>query len=65
MLPSLPLTTAIRVGTPGPVTSTVSSTPSPLKSPVAVRTSPAKGVNTPPPTTRAGGLEYAPAALGV
>src|SRR5581483_11523190 len=49
--PSFPLTTAITVFVPGPVTSTVSRTPSPLKSPVAARTSPpnpGNGVIAPP-----------------
>src|SRR5437764_3656339 len=53
-LPSFPLTTAITVLVPGPVTSTVSATPSPLKSPVATRTSPANPGNgaAGPPTSR-------------
>src|SRR5205823_12301330 len=38
VLPSLPLTTAITVFVPGPVTRTVSATPSPSTSAVAVRT---------------------------
>src|SRR5205814_1045183 len=52
VLPSLPLTTAIWVFTPGPVTRTVSITPSPSKSPVAARTPPANPGNgaTGPPT---------------
>src|SRR5262245_11212406 len=51
MAPSLPLTTAITVFVPGPVTSTVSRTPSASKSPDAVRTSPTdpgKGAIGPP-----------------
>src|SRR4051794_33012621 len=52
--PSFPLTTAIAVLVPGPVTSTTSGTPSPSKSPVAARTSPANPGNgaTVPPTGR-------------
>src|SRR5439155_11263823 len=47
---SVPLTTANRIGPPGPVTTTVSSTPSPFTSATAVRTSPANpgnGLNRP------------------
>jgi hypothetical protein len=62
--PPTPLTTAIIVLTPGPVTKTVSATPSPLKSPVAVRTSPRSPGNTLGGITRPGGLAYAPDSLG-
>jgi hypothetical protein len=62
--PSLPLTTAITVLTPGPGRRTVSSTPSPLKSPVAARTSPANPGKTVAGVVAVGGLAYWPAAPG-
>src|SRR5262249_8972212 len=61
VLLSLPLTTAMAVFVPGPVTSTVSRKPSPLKSPVAVRTSPAKLGKTGDGVTAGGGVGWGPA----
>src|SRR5207244_726879 len=57
---SLPLTTAMTVLVPGPVTSTASSKPSALKSPVAARTSPANPPNSPAGVVAAGGVAYFP-----